>query len=60
MVTTGACEKSQDLKLLEATGFENGVVLLRYEIRNRRRIRTFEEPDAGDAARLGVARRPLF
>jgi dihydrofolate reductase len=25
-------EDRQDLKLLEATGFENGVVLLRYEI----------------------------
>jgi hypothetical protein len=26
-------EDSQDLRLLEATGFENGVVLLRYEIK---------------------------
>jgi dihydrofolate reductase len=27
-------EDRQDLKLLEATGFDNGVVLLRYEIKN--------------------------
>ena len=26
-------EDSQDLKLVDATGFENGVVLLRYEIK---------------------------
>ena len=30
---THVFEDSQDLKLVEATGFENGVALLRYEIK---------------------------
>ena len=46
-------EDWQDLKLVEATSFENGVVLRATRSRNKRKVRTFEESDAGDAARFG-------
>src|SRR5918995_2518697 len=35
-------EDSRDLKLVDATGFKNGVVLLRYEIKKMSGVRTLE------------------
>ncbi len=40
-------EDRQDLKLIEGTSFENGVVLLRYEIQNRRNSPHSRESDHG-------------
>jgi dihydrofolate reductase len=53
-------EDRQDLKLVEGTSFETAWSFCAARSRNRRKVRTFEESDAGDAARLGVGRRPLF
>jgi hypothetical protein len=39
--------------LVEDTSFENGVVLLRYELKKQAESPAFEEWDAGDAARFG-------
>ena len=57
---TRVFEDRQDLKLVEATSFETAWHFCATRSRSKRKVRTFEESDAGDAARLGIGRRPIL